>query len=123
VTLPDYHKLTRGDVKCNLKETMLTLTSEVDLEKVKDYWVHIYLLASQEAPVDIWKESELKKLRTAVIRIMLIHPIHQQLSERMVQTAALTAQTNVEEDRRTNRAIGRTTIVLPSNQAALIERN
>jgi hypothetical protein len=41
----------------------------------------------------------------------------------MVQTAALTAQTNVKEDRRTNRAIGRTTIVLPSNQAVLIERN
>jgi len=28
VTLQEYHKLTRGNVKCNLKETMLTLTSE-----------------------------------------------------------------------------------------------
>ena len=78
---------------------------------------------SQEAPVDIWKESEFKELRIAVIRSILIHPIHQQLSERMVQTAALTAQTNVEEDRPTNIAISRTTIVLPSNQAVLIERN
>jgi hypothetical protein len=61
VTLPE---LTRGDVKCNLKETMLTLTSGVDFEEVlqndfvKDNWAQIYLLASQETPVDIWKESE-----------------------------------------------------------------
>ena len=47
---------------------------------------------SQEAPVDIWKESEFKELRIAVIRSILIHLIHQQLSKRMVQTAALTAQ-------------------------------
>jgi hypothetical protein len=64
---------------------------------VKDNWAQIYLLASQEAPVDIWKESEFKELRIAVIRI-LIHPIRQQLSKRMVRTVALTAQTNVEED-------------------------
>jgi hypothetical protein len=72
VTLPEYHKLTRGNVKCNLKETMLTLTSEVHFEEVlqndfvKDNWEQIYLLASQEAPVDIWKESEFKELRIAV---------------------------------------------------------
>ena len=72
---------------------MLTLTSEVDLEEVlqndfvKDNWAQIYLLASQEAPVDIWKESEFKELKIAVIRSILIHPIYQQLSERMVPTA------------------------------------
>ena len=103
---------------------MTVLTYEVDFEVVlqnpfvQENWDQIRLLASQ----DIWTEGAFKKLRISVIRNILIHPIHQQLSERMVQAAALAAQTNVNEDRRTCRAIAMTTIVRPSNQAALLER-
>jgi hypothetical protein len=129
ITLPYHHMMTQGPVKCNLKQTMSILTSNVDLEEfvkkpfVVEFWDQIKLMADQPGPVDIWKEDTFKELREGVIRKILIHPIHQQQSEMMVQAAALVAQTNVDEDRRTNRVISITNIVRPANQYALSTRN
>ena len=129
ITLPYYHTMTRGPVVCNLKQTMTILTDNLNFEEVLsrpfvvEQWEQIVLMAEQSEPVDIWNDNRFVKLRDAAICQILIHPIHQQQSELMVQAAALVAKTHVDEDRRTNRTISITNIVRPANAFALAQRN
>ena len=90
---------------------------------VQKNWAQIVLLAKEKEPVDIWTDDRLLLLRTNVIREILIHCIHQQAAERMVQLASMISQTHRGEDRRTCQAICAVAIVRPSKQAALNARN
>lgn len=129
ITLPSYHTMTRGPIQCNVKQTMSILTDNVDFEEVLkipfiiSQWDQIKLMADQAEAINIWIDDRFKMIREAAIRQILIHPIHQQQSELMVQAAALVAKTHVAEDRRTNRTIAITNIVRPANAHALAQRN
>jgi hypothetical protein len=123
ITLPYYHTMTRGPIVCNLRKTMNVLTDNVSFEEVllqpfvAQQW-DIKMMADQSKPVNIWNDDRFVKIRETAISQILIHPIHQQHSELMIQAAALVAQTHVGEDRKSNRTISITNIVLPANAGA-----
>ena len=132
VILGEHHKMTHGEVKVNLRESMEYLTSEVDradvvkLDFVMQQYDQIELLASFKEPIDLLDgdvPAELKPLSDAIWSQIAIHAIHQQRCENFVQLAGLIALTKVGEARRSCRAIIIAAIIRRFNQWGLEHRN
>ncbi len=116
VNLGKHHKMTHGDVKIDLHESMNFLTEIADplliLKDpfVKENWAYIKSLANEEVAVNIWDRttSTNEKYLPFVLNIIhciSIHANHQQRCENYVQLCGLLAKTGVGEVRRTCRAI------------------
>ena len=112
VTLGKHHKMTPGDVKIDLHESMNFLMESADplviLKDpfVKENWAYINSLANEEVAVDIWAKTTSTNEKYApfvlhIIRCISIHANHQQRCENYVQLCGLLAMPGVGEGRRT----------------------
>src|SRR5210317_2422865 len=81
-------------------------------------------MASAEVTVDVldkstWAGVDYEPLLDIIHGRIAIQALQQQRYEQMVQTAALFASTNVQEDRRTWRGIARSCLIHPFNKKAV----
>ena len=128
ITLSDVHKMTHGDEKVNVRKLMTYITAEADRAEIlkiafiKRHWSQIKLLAESRTVVRLfdfldtgkvtiqdestWSDDDdFTELSEALIRRVFIHSNHQQRCENYVQMMSFLARTNVNESRRTIRAI------------------
>lgn len=116
VTLGKHHKMTHGDVKIDLHESMNFITENADPSLIlKDpfitqNWAYINSLANEKIAVDTWAETTPNNKKYApfvvnIIHSICIHSSHQQRCENYVQLCGLLSSTGVGEVRRTCRAI------------------
>ena len=75
------------------------------VSREKELWM-TYAFAAKEVDLfdqSTWDGVDYEPLVDLVHELIVPHAVHQQLAESYVQSAALVAQTNVDEDRRSNR--------------------